>query len=156
MSNTDPVVSALHDWIEVFMRRSMRNFLRFARENGLSMSQLSALLHLHHKRIGVTDLGDHLGVTSAAASQMLERLVQQGLILRREDPNDRRVKQIALTDKGCQILEESIHARHGWVNGLGETLTEPEKEQIIGALNLLIEKAIRLDPPIDLDYQSRQ
>ena len=76
MSSSDPFVQTLHRWIEVFMRRSMRNFIRFAKDSNLSMSQLGALFHLHHAgSTGVTDLGEHLGVSSAAASQMLERLV---------------------------------------------------------------------------------
>ena len=142
MPNTDPFISALHRWMEVSMHHSMHNFFRFTRDNGLSMSQIGALFHLHRMGCtGVTDLGDHLGVSSAAASQMLERLVQQGLILRSEDPNDRRVKQIVLTDKGCGILEGSIRARQVWLNDLGETLPDSAKEQIVTALNLLVEQA---------------
>lgn len=90
----------------------MRNFIRYARKSGLSMSHPCAMFQIH--RIGscdVTDLGDHLGVTSAAASQMLDRLVQQEIILRTEDLNYHRVKQIILTDKGYRILEDGIHAR---------------------------------------------
>ncbi|MBC8332997.1 MAG: winged helix-turn-helix transcriptional regulator [Anaerolineae bacterium] len=141
MSPNDPFVDALHRWIEIFMRRSMRNFLSYVRESGLSMSQIGALFHIHRMgSSGVTDLGDHLGVTSAAVSQMLERLVQQELISRTEDPNDRRVKQIVLTPKGCQILEEGIRARQGWLNDLTESLSPDEKEQITAALNVLIIK----------------
>ncbi len=89
-------------------------------------------------KCGVTELGNHLDVTSAAASQMLERLVQQELILRTEDPKDRRGKQIVLTDKGNQVLEEGIRARQKWLGDLTETLSEGEKETIMGALNILI------------------
>ena len=87
-----------------------------SRESGLSMSQISALFHIHQADgSGVTDLGDHLGVTSAAASQMLERLVQQELILRTEDPDDRRVKQMVLTEKGARVSRRaSMPARVGW------------------------------------------
>ena len=142
MSDSDPFVPTLQHWIEIFMRRSMRNFFHYARETGLSMSQLGTLFHLHRMgSSGVTDLGDHLGVTSAAASQMLDRLVGQGLILRTEDPLDRRVKQIALTDKGCQVLAEGIRAQQGWVNDLEDVLSDREKEQITIALNTLIDKA---------------
>ena len=141
MSPDDPFVDVLHRWIGIFMRRSMRNFLSYVRESGLSMSQIGALFHIHRMgSSGVTDLGDHLGVTSAAVSQMLERLVQQELISRTEDPNDRRVKQIVLTPKGCQILEEGIRARQGWLNDLTESLSPDEKEQITAALNVLIIK----------------
>jgi hypothetical protein len=78
MSNADPFIAAFHQWIDIFMHRSMRRFIHFARESGLSMSMIGTLFHLSKKgSAGVTDLGDHLGVTSAASSQMLERLVQQ-------------------------------------------------------------------------------
>lgn len=149
MTDVDPFISTLHQWTEVSMRRSMRNFLRYARESGLSMSQFGVLFHLSRKRsCGVTDLGDHLGVTSAAASQMLERLVQQGLILRSEDPNDRRVKQIVLTDKGYQVLEEGLRARQDWLVDLANTLSAIEKDQITAALNLLVDKVHQLGQPI--------
>jgi len=113
---SDPFVATLEEWIKVTMHRSKRNFIHNARKSGLSMSQIGALLHIHHEGMcGVTELGNHLDVTSAAASQMLERLVQQGLILRTEDPEDRRVKQIVLTNKGNRILEDGIRARLSWL-----------------------------------------
>jgi DNA-binding MarR family transcriptional regulator len=152
MQDTDPLVVTLEKWIEVFMHRSIRNFIGYARESGLSVSQLGALFHIHHRgSSGVTDLGDDLGVTSSAASQMLERLVQQELILRTEDPSDRRVKQIVLTAKGLQVLQESIRARQGWLPDLAETLSDSDKKAIIAALNILIDKANRLGLPVEPD-----
>jgi DNA-binding MarR family transcriptional regulator len=150
MPDADPFVATLHHWIEVFMHRTMRNFIPYARESGLSMSQLGALFYIQHKgSTGVTDLGDHLGVTSAAASQMLERLVQQELVMRSEDPTDRRVKQIALTEKGLQAFHESIRARQSWLIELAKNLSADEKEQITAALNILIDKASQLGQPIE-------
>jgi DNA-binding MarR family transcriptional regulator len=152
MQQADPFVVTLQKWIEVSMHRSIRDFICYARESGLSMSQLGALFHVRRLGTsGVTDLGDHLGVTSAAASQMLERLVQQGLILRSEDPNDRRVKQIVLTDKGLQVLQESIRARQGWLYDLAGTLSDSEKGAIMAALNILIDRANHLGQPVGLD-----
>ncbi len=123
----------------------------YSKENGLSMSQIGALFQIHRGSSGVSDLGGDLGVSSAAASQMLERLVQQSLITRSEDPKDRRVKQIVLTDKGRQILKESIHARQSWLDELARTISPEEKEQIVGALNILIEKASQLAPHPELN-----
>ena len=141
MHSADPFVAALHEWVELFMCRSMHQFIRYAHESGLSMSQVGALFHVRREGgSGVTDLGNHLGVTSAGASQILERLVQQGLILRTEDPVDRRQKQLVLTEKGARIIQESIHARQGWLDDLADTLSPGEKEQVIAALKILIEK----------------
>ncbi len=148
MTNTDPFITTFQRWIDIFMQRSMRRFIQYARKNGLSMSMIGTLFHLSRKgSAGVTDLGDHLGVTCAASSQMLERLVQQELILRTEDPTDRRVKQIVLTEKGYQVLDEGVRARQGWLDDLVEILTQEEKELIKGALDLMINKANQLEGP---------
>jgi len=150
MPSTEPVASTLQTWVEVFMRHSMRNFIRYARQSGLSVPQLGALLHIQRENCsGVSNLGDHLGVTSAAASQMLERLVQQGLILRTEDPNDRRVKQLILTAKGEQVLQEGLHARQGWLDDLSETLSPSEQAEVSAALKILIEKTTQLELAVE-------
>ena len=150
MSDTDPFINTFQQWIDIFMHRSMHKFIHYARESGLSMSMIGTLFHLSKKGCaGVTDLGDHLGVTSAASSQMLERLVQQELILRTEDPTDRRVKQIVLTEKGYHLLDEGIRARQGWLNDLVGILSQEEKELITGALDLMINKANQLEGSIE-------
>jgi DNA-binding MarR family transcriptional regulator len=135
----------LRSWIDLFMHRSMRNFIRFSKDRGLSMSQIGALFHIRHGASGVSDIGDDLGVTSAAASQMLERLVQQGLIVRSEDPNDRRAKLLVMTGKGQDILCEGIQARQKWIEELAELLTEEEKAQALGVLAILVEKTKQLE-----------
>jgi MarR family transcriptional regulator, organic hydroperoxide resistance regulator len=150
MQDADAFADTLQKWVEVSMHRSMRHFIGCARGRGLSMPQWGALFLIHRRGgSGVTDLGDDLGVTSSAASQMLERLVQQELVLRSEDPSDRRVKQIVLTDKGLQVIEESMHARQRWVSDLAENLSDEEKGVIITALKLLIDKANQLRQPFE-------
>jgi DNA-binding MarR family transcriptional regulator len=146
MQSTNPVVSMMWDWTEISMRGSMRHLMALARESGLSMSQFVTLFRIGHKGArGVSDIGDELGITSAASSQMLERLVQLGLITRSEDPSDRRVKRIVLTEKGNQKVAESIRARQGWMEALVTTLTPAEQEQVIQAMQLLVEKANLLE-----------
>lgn len=146
MQSTDQFLATLQEWVAVFMRRSMRNFIRYTRDSGLSMSQVSALFHIHHARdCGVSELSDNLGVTRGAASQLLDRLVQQGLILRTEDPDDRRMKQLVLTEKGAHIVQEGVRARQGWLGELAHTLSPAEQIQVAAALDILIQKAYQFD-----------
>lgn len=148
MSQTDPFLSTLHEWMSVFMRRSMHNLMRNSRKSGWSMSQLGTLMVI--QRMGtsaVSDIGDELGISNAAASQMLDRLVQEELILRTEDQHDRRVKQIKLTEKGCQLIQEYFRARHSWLNELADNLSASEKEQVSQALRILIEKSENIEQP---------
>ncbi len=147
MYNTERFDDVLRQWTEVFMGRSMRDFSAFMRNYGLSMPQVLLLFRLYYQgQCGVSDIADHLAVTNPAASQTIDRLVQQGLLERKEDPNDRRAKQIDLSPAGRQLLLDSIEARVRWVAELTTVLSPEEQAVIITALNALSNAAIRLDP----------
>ena len=146
MSSRNPFYSKFYEWMELFMHRSMHGYIHYAREKNLSMSMIGTLFHLGHRdHAGVTDLGEHLGVSSAAASQMLEHLAEEGLIQRTEDPDDRRMKKISLTEKGYQVKKDSVSARLGWLEELTESFSDKEKVQITTAMELIINKAKQQD-----------
>ena len=142
----DPFISTLTVWSEVFMHNTMRSFLQFAQKTGMSMSQIGALFWVLHKGYSdVSRVGEELGISTAAASQMLERLVQLELIRRTENPQDRRYKQIELTEKGRQVLNEGICARRHWFEDLAVLLTPEELVRVTASLELLIERAGQLN-----------
>jgi DNA-binding MarR family transcriptional regulator len=124
------------------MHRSMRDFKRFMDETGLSFSQINILMRLvHGGSTSVSEIGEQLGVTNAAASQAVDRLVGLGLIERTEDPEDRRAKRLALTNKGRTLIKQGIDARIKWIEGLTDALTPQQQNMIVSALTLLTEAA---------------
>ena len=131
------------------MHQSMRNFWRYAKEQGLSITQMIALrqIYYHGEQNGcsVSDISENLGVSNPATSQSLDKLVQMGLISRQENPHDRRSKQILLTERGKRILVESMHPQRIWLKELLERLTPEETEQISNALSLLEEKLAEIE-----------
>jgi DNA-binding MarR family transcriptional regulator len=145
MAASEQFLTALHEWGGVFMRNSMSHFLLFSKEKGVSMPQIGALFRIRRGDCSVSDISGELNVTNAAASQMLESLVQQDFVRRSEDPNDRRAKQIVLTEKGRKILLDGIHARQAWMHHLAQHLTPQEQTQIASALKILVEKANQLE-----------
>jgi DNA-binding MarR family transcriptional regulator len=146
MSISERFTQVLHGWAETFMQRSMHDFIQYSRESGLSVSQLSTLFRLHHCSVcSVSELGDHLGITNAAASQLVDRLVNQGLLERTEDPKDRRGKQLKLSPRGRAVVQGSIEARWRWMEALNKTLSPEEQEFIIQGLEILTENAQRLE-----------
>ena len=140
---------ALRDWMDASMHHSMHGLMLYARRNGFSLSQLRALVYISRGTRGVRDIGDDLEVSSAAASQMLERLVQQGLITREEDPHDRRVKQIVLTEKGQQVVVDGLRAGRAWVDALAASLSPDEIDLVAAALAIMADRASQLEPPSD-------
>ena len=69
---------------------------------------------------------------------MLDRLVQQDLITRTENPQDRREKQLVLTPQGRQVLLESARSRQAWLERLAATLTPEEQQKVAQALDILM------------------
>jgi len=49
MTNSLQFTQSIHEWMDVFMHRSMRGWGLFAKSIGLSMPQFSILMQLHHK-----------------------------------------------------------------------------------------------------------
>ncbi len=144
---------AVLDWAAIFMQLSMHDFTRHARGSGLSLAQMIVLMHLHHRgSCEVMSFGDLMQVSPAGASQMVERLVQQGLVQRSEAPDDRRVRLVYLTEAGQRVVAESIRARQGWVEALLAALTAEQRSAVGGVLRMLTEQALALEARSDAPH----
>lgn len=159
MSVTTQFEEALFDWAHVFMRRSMQESTRWMTSKGLSRSQTGALMHLHFQgKCPITNIGEHLDVSTPAASQLVNRLVQSGLVERVDDPDDARVKQVVLSEAGKSLLDEGFQARKVWMLELSNFLTAQEQVHISEALHTLVEAAtqtIKQQEPKNIVESSR-
>ena len=139
-------LETMGEWTRVVMHHSMHGLIHYAKDNGLTMSQTVALFKIKRNGMcGVADVGEDLQVSSAAASQMLDRLVQQGFIQRSENPEDRRGKCLTLTDKGQRFLQKGIHERQRWIEDLAASLSDEEMRAAALAVDMLVGKAKTLD-----------
>ncbi len=133
-------------WMDIFMHRSMRGWSHFAKSTGLSMPQFSILMQLHHKgACGVSDISERFDITNAAASQLVDKLVQNAYVERAEDPSDRRAKVLNLTDKGRSFIEQGNQERHRWMDDLVKNLSTEERGKVTEALTILTEAAQRVE-----------
>lgn len=140
-------LQALVDVSEQFAGRSMNAVMRHVRETELSMTQLGALMHINRAGpCGVSGVGTQMGISAPAASQMLDRLVDLGLVRREEDPDDRRARRLALTDAGKAELDRAIQARRAWHSHLAKTLSSHELATATAALEMLAERMRVLEP----------
>ena len=146
MTKSDQFSQAIRSWMDVFMHRSMRGWGLFARSMGLSMPQFSILMQLHYRgACGMSEISERFEVTAAAASQLVDKLVQSSLIQREEDPHDRRAKVLNITDKGRELIQQGIEERYRWVDQLAENLTVEESAKVIEAFNIMTSAARELE-----------
>jgi DNA-binding MarR family transcriptional regulator len=104
------------------------------------------LMQLHHKgACGMSEVSERFEITPAAASQLVDKLVQGGFIVREEDPTDRRAKLLNLTEKGGELIQQGHVERYRWVDELGKKLTTEERAQVSEALDLMTRAAQELE-----------
>jgi DNA-binding MarR family transcriptional regulator len=128
--------------MDAFMHRSMRGWSHFAKSTGLSMPQFSILMQLHHKGpCGMSEVSDRFDISPAAASQLVDKLVQAGYLERAEDPSDRRAKLLTLSAKGEELVLQGTEERYRWMYDLTSKLSTEEQIKVVEALNILTEAA---------------
>ena len=146
MINSVQLTEILRQWVDVLSTRSMHAWTRYVKASGLSMPQFGILMNLNYRHTcGVSDIGERMDISAAAASQLVEKLVQGGLVERTEDPTDRRAKLLTLTDKGHNLIESGLEARSIWVDEFIAELSPEEYETVAAALASLTRAAKRLE-----------
>lgn len=136
---------AVRDWTAMFVRLWMHDINNFTRATGLSFGQMNLMLHIHYRGpCEVSGVSDLMQMTPAGASQMVERLVQQGLVTRSEVPGDRRVRLVHLTEKGSQMVGECIQAHDHWVKDLSASFEPEQREAVTRLLTKMTENVSRL------------
>ncbi len=146
MNKQTELNTALQRLTRISMQNSMRGFMTMSKKLNLSMSQIGAMMHINRCRsCGVSNIGEELGITNAASSQLLERLVQSGYIIRVENPDDRRAKKIELTEKGTKLIKQGNRIRYDWISGLTESFSEDELDAVLNGVNILIRKSNEME-----------
>jgi DNA-binding MarR family transcriptional regulator len=86
----------------------------------------------------VSELAAKLRITPAAASKMVDSMVETELVRRIRTPEDRRILILKLTDKGQEILDQNKKIlKENMLEGFG-TLTQEEVDRLIEILTKVI------------------
>ncbi|WP_218014512.1 MarR family winged helix-turn-helix transcriptional regulator [Mycolicibacterium palauense] len=128
--------------LEEFMRAMFTSLIvglsRSLKDQQLSVVELAAL-HLidQHGTLRVGDIAKRLDVALVAASRAVSKLVDQGLVLRAEDPGDRRSRTLTLSDAGRDLIDATSAERVDMAIATAAELPGPVMERIAAVLNSL-------------------
>ena len=146
MTSPSQLIQTTRQFLDFAMHHSLRERAHFAKATGLSMPQFSVIMQLHHRgNCAIGDISERFDITNAAASQLVDKLVQGGFIKREEDPQDRRAKMLNLTDKGRKLVQRGIEERYRWMNDLSAKLSAEQRAKVTEALNIMSQAAKEME-----------
>ena len=116
--------------------------------DALPLAQLRLLMSVYYgPNATMKDFSERLNVSQSTVTQLAERLVKRGLVVRIMDANDRRVIRLHTSGHGQELVGQSDSVRKATLRKVWFALTPDEQELLDKALALLGEwgEKIRAD-----------
>jgi DNA-binding MarR family transcriptional regulator len=118
--------------------------LRVIDESGLSLTQCKVLLELgglgQPHPWQVSDLAELFGVSVPSMSRAVDALVKKKLATRVEDPDDRRVRRVAITAKGKGLVDTLVTVRMTGIEAFAASLTAAQRRKLDAAVEALMDR----------------
>ncbi len=105
----------------------------------LTIGQLKSLFFIESEgSTNVKKLANALGVTPPDVTRIVDRLVKQGLVNRRENPEDRRMLLLQATEKGGALLARLRENKITHLSHILEHLSTEELTRLAQGLTALV------------------
>lgn len=127
-----PVGDALSEALREVLTLTQLARAALAERLGMPLTNVEAVEHVVMARaadepIGPVELSRRLGVTSAAGTQSVNRLVSEGHLVRHPHPNDRRRQILDATDSGLGHVMGELAPLLTLLHEAGQALDEAER-----------------------------
>ncbi len=107
---------------------------------GVTISQCHAIVEIGRSgEVSLNELAELLALDKSTMSRTINNLVEDGLVIRELDPEDRRYVKIKLTDKGIKIFKNIEESMDRYYKAIFNSVPEEKREQVLDSLKLLIE-----------------
>jgi DNA-binding MarR family transcriptional regulator len=145
-ADPDTTAAAVIDAVPQLMRW-IRTANRATTGTEVTVPQSRVLMHLRRTPgIGVSAVAEHLGIGLASASALVDRLVRRGLVVRAQDPDERRRVILTLTEEGVTRLAAATDATRRHLARALANRTPSERASIATAMGLLLDSVAGWDP----------
>lgn len=127
------------EWVSTWERSGTLDALRslldvshratpaLARRAGLTHTEMAVLEHVMENPTGPSELAQRLGVTTAAASGIVDRLAARGHVVREAHPTDRRRTVVGVTSGGREEVLGHLMPMFMELARIDASLTEDER-----------------------------
>ncbi|MGI6406100.1 MAG: MarR family winged helix-turn-helix transcriptional regulator [Syntrophaceticus sp.] len=107
---------------------------------GITYSQCHPLVEIGRKKcVSVNELAEQLGLDKSTMSRTVNTMVEQGLVTRKPDPEDRRYMKIRLTPAGSSVLSNIESRMSDYYLNIYQSIPPNKRKQVLESLELLVQ-----------------
>jgi DNA-binding MarR family transcriptional regulator len=127
-----------------------RSTLNEAGGGEISENQLAILRMLQRRdQLTASEFARVLGISNAAVSKIVQRLVSLGMVRRGPDPDDRRRVALVLEPAGEDLLQRYEQIATRKLDHIMASFNEVEKEQLLGLIQRVVQNTLAEEQDID-------
>jgi DNA-binding MarR family transcriptional regulator len=131
---TVQIIEAQRRMNRVMRGRALNSWVKL----NLTIAQLKSLFYIsRYGRVNPSGLASGIRVTPANVTGIVDRLVEQGLLTRTPDADDRRISWLTLTDKGKTLIDDLREGRAQEMRRILDKLTEEELSSVAHGFELV-------------------
>lgn len=126
----------------VVLTRTLQSIKKRAEEDikclGLNPTEFAVLELIYHKgEQPIQEIGEKVLIASSSITYVVDKLEKKQLLVRKPNPDDRRVIFAAITEKGTALMEEMFPKHKNAMQEIFAGLNMKEKENMIQQLKKL-------------------
>ncbi|MBU1997908.1 MAG: MarR family transcriptional regulator [Candidatus Omnitrophica bacterium] len=131
----------------VFMREFVRRHNSDLLKDKITMPQFFILNHLYKQgETNMSCLAKFIGVTTAAATGLVDRIVKSGYVERVYEPQDRRVIKIKLSAKGESLIKKIVQDRRQTTMDIFGKISQQDRDDYLRVLGRVYEILTKNSP----------
>ncbi|MGR3758637.1 MarR family winged helix-turn-helix transcriptional regulator [Roseobacteraceae bacterium NS-SX3] len=132
-------------WLKVLkatraVESEIRENLRRDFATTLPRFDVMAALEQHEDGLKMSELSGVLKVSNGNVTGIVERLVEDGHVVREKVPGDRRASRVRMTSQGRAEFARQAAAHEAWIDRIFEDVAAEEAPRIAGALEAVAKR----------------
>ncbi|WP_296849034.1 MarR family winged helix-turn-helix transcriptional regulator [uncultured Methanobrevibacter sp.] len=127
MFNENPENIFIYHYVEEMISSYGSYYESNIKDHDLTLKEFSVLLRIRFQGVATQhDLVKLFKVSGAYIAKLLRKFEENGYIVRKEDPKNRRKKLVKITDEGIKKTDEIIAVIQSWEDKVTANITEEE------------------------------
>ncbi|HHV60749.1 MAG TPA: MarR family transcriptional regulator [Clostridiaceae bacterium] len=133
-------------------RKIQHNVKKNLAELGFAWNQYSILKSINPgETLTLSEISARAVKVNSNVTSLVDFLEEKGIVMRINDPDDRRVIRVKLTDEGVKVRKETIEKHEAFVNTLFSQIEDNEKKLFIEAADAILKG---VEQVLDCDINS--